>query len=83
MTQEAKVARFVSKLNSPMDTCLQLLRLTTFVDVLDARRHMEKEVSKIALKETKPQPPKEKTTREVPNCKREAESQPQRNLDSR
>ena len=34
MDQEAKVARFVSKLNPPLDTRLQSLRLTTFADVL-------------------------------------------------
>ena len=32
MNQDAKVARFVSKLNPPMDTILQSLRLTTFAD---------------------------------------------------
>ena len=35
MTQEAKVSRFISKLTSPLDTRLQALRITTFVDVLD------------------------------------------------
>ncbi|WP_369009027.1 hypothetical protein, partial [Escherichia coli] len=43
MTQEAKVARFVSKLNPPLDTRLQSLRLSTFADVLDAGRPIEQE----------------------------------------
>ena len=41
MTQEAKVACFVSKLASLLDTLLQALRLTTFADVLDAGRPVE------------------------------------------
>ena len=45
MTQEVKVARFVSKLNSPLNTRLQALRLTTFADVLDARQTIEQEVN--------------------------------------
>ena len=46
MTQETKVACFVSKLTPPLDMHLKLLRLTTFVDVLDARRSIEQEVGK-------------------------------------
>ena len=45
MTQEVKVARFVSKLNSPLNTHLQALRLTTFADVLDVGRLIEQEVN--------------------------------------
>ena len=59
MTQEAKVARFVSKLNPPMDTRLQSLRLSTFADVLDAGRPVEQEVSKPAAKDLKFQQPKD------------------------
>ena len=56
MSQEAKVARFVSKLNSPMDTCLQSLRLTTFQDVLDFGRPIEQEILKNGPKENRVQP---------------------------
>ena len=45
MTQEVKVARFVSKLNSPLNTRLQALWLTTFIDVLDAGQPIEQEVN--------------------------------------
>ena len=53
MTQEAKVSRFVSKLTSPLDTCLQALKLTTFANILDARRLVEQEIAKCS-KDTKP-----------------------------
>ena len=61
MTQEAKVACFVSKLTSPLDTHLQALRLTTFADVLDAGRLVEQEIAKCS-KDAKPQ------SKENPNC---------------
>ena len=48
--------RSVSKLNPPMDTCLQSLKLTTFANVLDAGRPIEQEVSKNLAKDGKPQP---------------------------
>ncbi len=81
MNQEAKVARFVSKLNSPMDTRLQSLRLTTFADVLDAGRPVEQEINKNGSKDSKPQPTKENPVREQPNRKREAEAFPQRSME--
>ena len=56
MSLDAKVARFVSKLNPPMDMHLQSLRLTTFANVLDAQRLIEQEVSKNPAKNGKPQP---------------------------
>ena len=59
MNQDAKVARFVSKLNPPMDTRLQSLRLTTFADVLDAGRPVEQEINRGTTKDTKPHPPME------------------------
>lgn len=72
MTQEEKVARFVSKLNSSMNTHLQALRLTTFADVLDAGRLVEEEVTKIATKDSKPSQSKENLRVEMPLRKREA-----------
>ena len=45
MTQEVKVARFVSGLQSPLKERLQALRLTTFIDVLEAGKPIEKELS--------------------------------------
>ena len=54
MTEEAKVARFVSKLASPLDTHIQTLRLTNFADILDAGRPVEQEIAKCS-KDTKPQ----------------------------
>ena len=78
MTQEAKVARFVSKLNHPMDTRLQSLRLSTFADVLDAGRPIEQEVSKPATKDLKFQQPKDIQAR-----KREADQPPQRQAEPR
>ena len=58
MTQEEKVARFVSKLNPPMNTRmntrLQALRLTTFADVLDSGRPVKEEVAKPTSRESKP-----------------------------
>ena len=44
MMQEVKVAHFVSKLNSPLNTRLQVLRLTTFANVLDVGWPIEQEV---------------------------------------
>ena len=78
MTQEAKVARFVSKLNPPMDTRLQSLRLSTFADVLDAGRPIEQEVNKPATKDLKLQQPKDIQAR-----KREADHPPQRQAEPR
>ena len=45
MMQEVKVACFMSKLNLPLNTTLQALRLTTFANVLDAGRPIEQEVN--------------------------------------
>ena len=45
MTQEVKVARFVSGLQSPFKERLQALRLTTFTDVLEAGKPIEKELN--------------------------------------
>ena len=45
MTQEVKVARFVSGLHSPLKERLQALRLTTFTDVLEAGKPIEKELN--------------------------------------
>ena len=50
MTQEIKVARFVSGLQSPLKERLQALRLTTFTDVLEAGKPIEKELSTTASK---------------------------------
>ena len=83
MTQEAKVARFVSKLNPPMDTRLQSLRLSTFADVLDAGRPIEQEVDRPTIKDFKPQQPKGIQTHEVPFWKREADHPPQRQPEPR
>ena len=44
MTQEVKVARFVSGLRSPLKERLQALRLTTFTDVLEAGKPIEREL---------------------------------------
>ena len=67
MTQDAKVARFVSKLTSPLDTPLQALKLTTCADVLDAGRPVEQEIAKCS-KDTKPQS-KENPNRNSSNYK--------------
>ena len=45
MNQEEKVARFVSRLNSPLKERLQALRLTRFADVLDAGKPIEQELN--------------------------------------
>ena len=45
MTQEVKGARFVSGLQSPLKERLQALRLTTFTDVLEAGKPIEKELT--------------------------------------
>ena len=45
MTQEVKVARFVSGLQSPLKQRLQALRLTTFTDVLEAGKPIERELN--------------------------------------
>lgn len=82
MTQEAKVACFVSKLNPPMDTRLQSLRLSTFAKVLDAGRSVEQEVGKFAHKEFKPQPPRDPISCEGVAQKREPDTLPQRSQDS-
>ena len=78
MTQEEKVARFVSKLNPPMNTRLQALRLTTFADVLDSGRPVEEEVAKPSTKETRPNQAKENPRMETPYKKRDAEGPPPR-----
>ena len=49
MTEETKVARFASKLNPPLDTRLQSLRLTTFAQILDAGRPIEQELKAVPL----------------------------------
>ena len=54
MMEDTKVARFSSKLNSPLDTRLQSLRLTMFAELLDAGTPIEQE-----LKQIHPNPPKE------------------------
>ena len=61
MTQEAKVARFVSKLTSILDMRLQALNLTTFADVLDIGRPVEQEIASFS-KDTKPK------SKENPDC---------------
>ena len=83
MDQEAKVARFVSKLNPPLDTRLQSLRLTTFVDVLDAGRPIEQEIAKLTLKDDNATPHKETAPREALKKKRGAEATPPWNQDQR
>ena len=45
MTQEVKVACFITSLNSPMDTHMQSLQLTTFADVLEAGKPIEQELA--------------------------------------
>ena len=75
MTQEVKVARFVSKLNSPLNTRLQALRLTTFADVLDAGRPIEQEVNNPSTQN------QENVTRD--NRRREAEPILQQNPQER
>ena len=45
MNQHAKVARFVSHLNSPLKERLQSLRLITFADVLDADKPIETKIN--------------------------------------
>ena len=50
MLQHTKVARFVSRLNSPLKERLQSLRLTTFTDVLDAGRPIEQELNQAKKK---------------------------------
>ena len=79
MTQEEKVACFVSKLNPRMNTRLQALRLTTFADVLDSGRPIKEEVAKPTSKESKPQQPKENPKSETPTRKRKAKGPPPRN----
>ena len=74
MDREAKVARFVSKLNPPLDMHLQSLRLTTFSDVLDAGRPIEQEIAKLTQKEAKTPPSKESAPKEVVSKKRGPES---------
>ena len=44
MNQQAKVARFVSRLTSPLKECLQAFRLTTFADILDTGKPIEQEL---------------------------------------
>lgn len=66
MDQEAKVARFMSKLNPPLDMRLQSLRLTTFADVLDPGRPVEQEIAKLTQKDTKAPPQKEGTHGRLP-----------------
>ena len=44
MTQEVKVAHFITGLNPPMDTRMQVLQLTTFVDVLEVGKPLEQEI---------------------------------------
>ena len=83
MDQEAKVARFVSKLNPPLDTRLQSLRLTTFADVLDAGRPIEQEIAKLTKKDDKVTTHKEAANREAPKKKRGAEVTPRRVQDQR
>ena len=83
MNQEAKVARFVSKLNPPLDTRLQSLRITTFRDVLDAGRPVEQEIAKLALKDVKTPPSKESASKEIVNNKRRPESLPSRGPEPR
>ena len=78
MAQEEKVARFVSKLNPPMNTRLQALRLTTFADVLDSGRPVEEEVAKPSAKESKPNSTREYPRAENPYRKRDAEGPPLR-----
>ena len=43
MMEETKVARFMSKHNSPLDNRRQYLRLTTFAETLDAGRPINEE----------------------------------------
>ena len=50
MLQHTKVAQFVSRLNSPLKERLQSLRLTTFIDVLDAGRPIEQELNQAKKK---------------------------------
>ena len=50
MNQEEKVARFVSRLNSPLKERLQSLRLTRFADVLDAGKPIEQELNQAKRK---------------------------------
>ena len=83
MDQEAKVARFVSKLNPPLDTRLQSLRLTTFADVLDAGRPIEQEIAKLTKKDDKAISHKEAANREALKKRRGAEVTPPRNRDQR
>ena len=44
MNQQAKVARFVSRLTSPLRERLQDYRLTTFADILDIGKPIEQEL---------------------------------------
>lgn len=48
MTQEIKVAHFILGLNSLMDTHMQALQLTTFVDVLEAGKPIKQELAQQA-----------------------------------
>ena len=70
MNQDAKVVRFVSKLNPPIDTRLQSLRLTTFSNVLDAGKPVKQEINRGATKDSKSHPPKENAARETPARRR-------------
>ena len=83
MNQDAKVARFVSKLNPPMDTRLQSLRLTTFADVLDAGRPVETELNRGSAKDSKAHTPKENFTRDSNNRKRESDNPSHRPTEAR
>ena len=83
MDQEAKVARSVSKLNPPLDTRLQSLRLTTFADVLDAGRPIEQEIAKLTQKDDKATSHTETAPREAIKKKRGAEATPPRHQDQR
>ena len=44
MTQEIKVARFITGLNYPMNNRMQALRLKTFAEVLEAGKPLEQEI---------------------------------------
>ena len=67
MSQDAKVAPFVSRLNSPMEMHLQLLQLTTFQYVQDAGKLVEQEVLKNGPKENRTQS-KENQNLDYTNC---------------
>ena len=44
MTQEIKVARFITRLNYPMNNRIQALRLKTFAEVIEAGKPLELEI---------------------------------------